>query len=61
MKEQGFSVRALANLILMSPATLKNKIEGRVEFTYQDIRLIASVLSLDGRDVLNIFFDEKVS
>ena len=61
VKKEGFSLRSLADLMGMSFATLKKKIEGRTEFTYQDIRLIASVLSLDGREVLNIFFDKKVS
>lgn len=61
VKKEGLSLRDLADLMEVSLATLKKRIDGRAEFTYQDIRLIASVLSLDGKEILNIFFDEKVS
>lgn len=58
LAERGLRQRHLAELLNMSPATLNQKINGTLEFTYSEAEKIADFLQAKTDD---IFFTQKVT
>lgn len=61
IKENGFTIEAVARLTGMSLSTLSRKLNGHVEFTRDEINAISDALKMSNEDLLEIFFNEKVS
>lgn len=61
MVERGYNAERLAAKIDVSVTTIRNKLAGRTEFTQGEISAIAQCLSIEREEILDIFFDEKVS
>lgn len=61
MMKEGFTLTRLAKCIGISYGSLANKMSGRSSFTQAEISKIAAVLHFERSDILDIFFDEKVS
>lgn len=59
--EQGISAEQLAMMIGIAASTLRNKLAGRTEFTQREISDISRCLGITREEILDIFFDEKVS
>ena len=61
MEERNVSEESLAERLKMKKETLWKKLCGRQEFVLFEIKIIADFLSLGNDEIINIFFDEKVS
>lgn len=61
IKENGFTIETVARLTGMSLSTLSRKLNGHVEFTRDEINAISDALKMSNEDLLEIFFNEKVS
>lgn len=61
IKENGFTIETVAHLTGMSLSTLSRKLNGHVEFTRDEINAISDALKMSNEDLLDIFFNEKVS
>ena len=59
--ENGLNAEQLAEMIGVAASTLRNKLAGRNEFTQREISSIARFLKISREEILDIFFDEKVS
>lgn len=58
---KGLSIPRLAELMNISKKRLYSRINGDSSFTQSEITLIADILDLNGKRILDIFFGEKVS
>lgn len=61
IKENGFTIETVARLTGMSLSTLSRKLNGHVEFTRDEINAISDALKMSNEDLMEIFFNEKVS
>lgn len=59
--EKQIKQKELAELIGVSRRTLYGRLHGETEFTVGEILELIECLDLGKRDILNIFFNEKVS
>ncbi len=59
--ERGISAEQLATMIGIAASTLRNKLAGRTEFTQREISDISRCLGISKEEILDIFFNEKVS
>lgn len=55
---RGMTIKVLAETIEMPISTLSNKINGRTEFTANEIAQIQTVLNIPDEEVLDIFIKE---
>lgn len=61
IKENGYSMTDFLNIMDMPPSTWSKKIRGITEFTRYEIQRMIHILSLTENDLIDIFFNEKVS
>ncbi len=54
---RGMTQIDLANKMGVSPVTLSNKINNKIEFKASEIRKIADILGLDNLDIMAIFMN----
>lgn len=54
---RGMTQIELANEMGVSPVTLSNKINNKIEFKASEIRNIADILGLDNLDIMAIFMN----
>lgn len=59
LARQGVSVNELAEILQLTRGTMSKKINGRADFSLQEVRRIAKILSLTKEDVWSIFFASK--
>lgn len=59
--EKGVTLEQVARIIGVNQATLYRKLNGKSEFTRNEIQLFKSALNLSGDDMQNIFFAEKLA
>ena len=60
MRECGYSLEKLANIVGISPTGLFNKVHNQSEFLVSEVQTISAVLNLSQEDVNVIFFGEDV-
>ncbi len=60
IKEKGASRSFVARSLGITPQGLGNKLEGKTEFTAEQIYRISKILMLEPRERDGIFFKEKV-
>lgn len=61
MARKGISIPKLAGLMKMSKKTLYSRFSGNTDFNQTEISTISKILDLSNKDILIIFFSEKVS
>lgn len=61
MIEHGYTCETIAPKLGISTTAMRNKLYGRSEFTQSEIGKLAAVLMMTEKDIMDIFFDEKVS
>ncbi len=61
IKLKGFSMKSFLSAIQMPSSTWSKKIRGLSEFTRAEICSIIHVLHMDYYEVMDIFFNQKVS
>lgn len=61
IKLRGFSMNNFLTAIQMPSSTWSKKIRGISEFTRADICSIIQVLAMNDEEVMDIFFNQKVS
>lgn len=61
IKLRGFSMNNFLTAIQMPSSTWSKKIRGISEFTRADICSIIHVLAMNNEEVMDIFFNQKVS
>lgn len=61
MKIKGITRKELCKALNISDTAFYRKCNGDSEFTRDEIARIAEILELSGKDILSIFFVEKVS
>ena len=61
MQEKGFSVKRLAESVPMKSRIMKTRLWGMTEFTLWEIQRVSKILELDKKQMMHIFFGEKVS
>ena len=61
MAEEGVSEKTFARKLWITHKTLKKILAGQAEFKWRQIKKIAGMLSLNGDEIMFIFFDKKVS
>lgn len=57
MKEQRYTIKALAAKIGMDRGSLSDKLNGKVDFTQKDMISIATVLGINLEEISNYFFE----
>lgn len=57
MKEQRYTIKALAAKIGMDRGSLSDKLNSKVDFTQKDMISIATVLGIDLEEISNYFFE----
>ena len=61
LKERGISVKALAEAIGISPASLYGRIRGETQFYNGEIASIAVAVPLTDSQIISIFFDRELN
>lgn len=61
IKLKGFSMSDFLMAIQMPPSTWSKKIRGLSEFTRAEMCSIIHVLTMDDGEVMDVFFNQKVS
>lgn len=56
MARSGLTIKKLAEKLGIHPATLSNKINGKTEFTCDEIMKIGEILHLSQKRIAEIFF-----
>ena len=59
--EAGFKLGDVGKKLHLSPAAFSNKINGKNEFTLSEARILAQLLSMNGKDIVDIFFGKDVA
>jgi cyanate lyase len=60
MKENGFTIDTLSEVIGLSKTGLFNKIHGKKEFLVSEVQSITKALSLNDSEIQDIFFASNV-
>lgn len=58
---RGETISSFGNALGISKASLYRKMKRKTEFTREDIQKAISFLRLSSNEIMEIFFDEKVS
>lgn len=61
IKEKQMTQAEVARKIKVSPTTMNNKLNGRVEFSQSEIRNLCDVLGIQDSDIPVYFFTEKLA
>ena len=61
IKERRLTQNKDADAIGIRLSAFRRKIEGKTEFTREEINAVCKCLDIDDSDLLSIFFDDKVS
>lgn len=61
IKERRLTLNKVAHAIGISLSTFRRKIEGKTEFTREEINAVCKYLEIDNSELLTIFFDANVS
>lgn len=56
MAREGLTIKRLAEALVMHPATLSNKINGKTEFGCDEMMKIGDILHLSQKRMADIFF-----
>lgn len=58
--KRGIGTNDLAGILGINPSLASLKIHGKQQFTYTQIKRLASKLQLDNEEIINIFFAQSV-
>ena len=61
MEKKGVLQKEMADYLGIKPGTWGRKMRGKSEFTLSEINKISEILLLENREVMLIFFGQKVS
>lgn len=59
--KKGMTIKACAEKIGMADFSLERRLKGEIEFKQNEILRISEVLKLTDEEIIEIFFDDKVS
>ncbi len=61
IEERGLTQKELAESCGISVSAFRKRLNGEIEFTLEEIKILSECLSLKAEAVMSIFFSSKVS